>query len=1634
MYAKVGEDRTSVVGLSEVTSGHPLRYVMVVRLLAVLVTDRYYGIDLIGKALAHALRLLLPICYASGRSDAINSVLSTQRAQGLEDSSLARQLLQRKNKREGYQGDKDNYQGLLYPVPAISPSRSEQNKKKEGVAIRSNKGKPASSHEKQRKRKQEKQRRGRERGDQAKRAPHLLWPSKSLQGSYRSSRTEGVRSAARRGRDVTSIPSGGAILPEQSLKQGFSLGDALRTVQAAFVATRSYADCLKGPSATGDREEFVKLPSTQIDSDGIPFVEWEEESLLLANSRYRFSLIARFGGRRPTLKEIREWCSKAWSLTGKISLAALRKGLIWIHFECEEDMNKVLEKGQYRVGKTAMFLHRWCPGLDLDELLLSTWVVWYEMSGVPLELYNAWGLKSLVLMVGKFIAFDNQTRALSRPTSVRACCEINARRKLPEEIKVKLKLRGKEQDQETAKEFLKKHLSPESVAIINQFDHYTLEAIMIHVLATVFHSVKDYPIVRLSTLIEQLDSVFRVHADLLKRRLLEIYDNSVSTDNPGKLKQGQRTLYEKQYGYGILMGEFLESRELITINTGGNLNEASLPSKKKGDKVHEAAVKAIATASSFHYKKFFSNDEASDWYVANVKKNFTVRNKEEEELINYAVSARHPFQFISTVLCLEFRRINPLLHPVTQDASASAYQLISYFLLNKELAMHTNLIPTAWFAVSMDLPVFYRIPMFTSVQDYMKTKPVNLWVYDRLRKKKRQVTLRVTTSKRDRRKTMAATFVNFIHQKDAGYVVILSDTPKRHEIPMTIGNAISFRSDGKDLPVYARILEQVMKKYEEYGDKEISSIFIRIYLSGMKTSVMPILSDDEIAIKIWESIDCKVAGEVNEAIPIGKRKKKPTNYLTALKPTISQKKPFIVADTETLFIDQVHVPYAAGFLVVMPDDEVSSYSSYKIETYFSEDNIANLYPTFNERSQKMMYELIERLVVVVRQNPSIQTVYFHNFSRFDGILLLKYLATYHGEKYTIKPLMRNHMLYEIAVYHGKKKLFSLRDSYTLLTSSLDTLAKNLCPQLGCKGSIPYDEVGVDNLHLLRDILLDYMKQDILLLGGVMKKAQEIYWGEYHIDLVNKLTLSSLALTIFRTNYYDEKNWPIYIPNRNEDTFIRRGYYGGHSDTYIPYGENLYSYDVNSLYPHIMKSFPMPGGRPVWHGHLEGQNLDNLFGFIEAHVVCPSTISRPFLPYRDDNTNTLIFPTGNFVGVYYSEELKYARDIGYKINPLSGYLFEKMHNSPFGGFVSSVFKMRQDAKRMGNNAMSYVYKILMNSLYGRFGINPICTVTEICNLDRYNHLTMEEDFIYADKLSSHYYIVSYLTNTAVASGTDWRPPRISAVQLAAAITACARIHMYPYISRPDCYYTDTDSVVLGSPLPEGEISSTVLGKFKLEHNIKKGLFLAPKSYSFETQEGGQILKHKGLAKSLVDETWFELQYADMSRTIQTSLYNNFRINWETLNICKKEINVKLGIRAGTKRLPVYDNDRWVGTEPLEVTDYAGQENRIHKYEVKLLKDENIRLLEQLNRVMELLSDKEKESLEKYRGIEYLKSEIENMKSHSAPNTEIENIKLLPAPNTHDIKLLPAPNTDDIKLLSAPNTDNLNHLTNNPKPNE
>lgn len=783
------------------------------------------------------------------------------------------------------------------------------------------------------------------------------------------------------------------------------------------------------------------------------------------------------------------------------------------------------------------------------------------------------------------------------------------------------------------------------------------------------------------------------------------------------------------------------------------------------------------------------------------------------------------------------------------------------------------------------------------------------------------------------------------------------------EISFTIGEAIPLTyMDGKLIPksdVYAHISRYIMKYAEVYDGDYIVRLMIRVYMdSKKKEEDRPALSEEER----YNTLSSIIEGELSKIEePITARKIKhgkhscyPT-HITALKPRRTELKAFIVADTETIYLDNIHKPYAAGLMMVRPGDKINKIS---INYYFSED-YSIILDSFEERSTKVLYDFVLRILSIVRKEKSTLTIYFHNFSRFDGILLLKHLA-YHHKSLKLKPLMRNNRLYELAVYSGKKMLFRFRDSLNLLPGNLNSLGKNLCPDLGPKGSfsIPYDELKVEDLINNRRELLDYMKQDIRLLGGVMQKAQEIYWELFQVDIESKITLPSLALSIFRLKYYDVSNFPIHIPNKNEDTFIRRAYYGGHTDTYMPYGEDLYYYDVNSLYPFVMKEFPMPGGEPVWHSNLESKDLDSMFGFIEAYVVCPKTIKKPFLPYRDKN-NTLLFPTGEFVGVYYTEELKYARGLGYTVLPISGYLFKRME-SPFRSFVSSLFASRIDARKSGNEALAYVYKILMNSLYGRFGINPNSTTTEVCDEYRYKDLIRNSELIFGDMLCENKYIVAYHSNTE--KGPDyWNPPKNSAVQLAAAITASARIHMYPYISREDCYYTDTDSVVLGHPLPNEEISS-VLGMFKLEDRIIKGYFLAPKAYFYISTEGKNVLKYKGPAKKLIMPEWFEAQYKDPSRTELVSIESKFRIDWNTLNIFKKDSLVRLGVKLGNKRIPVHDKDVWVDTEPIHINDLSCL-NHIGKEIIKSLRYELIQLQIENLTLNEKLNQKEREISER-----------------------------------------------------------------------
>ena len=275
--------------------------------------------------------------------------------------------------------------------------------------------------------------------------------------------------------------------------------------------------------------------------------------------------------------------------------------------------------------------------------------------------------------------------------------------------------------------------------------------------------------------------------------------------------------------------------------------------------------KDFVCEAAFKYTKFSTLDSAHKWYEEHQS---LMMNVSDVSFFEFAAKASNPFQFIAKVLCNEivsdYHRV-----PVTQDASASAYQIMSYLLLNEKMGRLTNLIPSSndqikdvylylldelkdflvrrlgpnkyaimeflltrklikrlfmpmvygktimsmakdiretsgsllsskdsysigvlcyefwsnkypditnfiklisligWFCSVLNKPVLYSIPYLTTVQDYMCSERADIWLYDRVHKKRRRVTLRVPTTARDRRKTKVSTCANFIHQKDA---------------------------------------------------------------------------------------------------------------------------------------------------------------------------------------------------------------------------------------------------------------------------------------------------------------------------------------------------------------------------------------------------------------------------------------------------------------------------------------------------------------------------------------------------------------------------------------------------------------------------------------------------------------------------------------------------------------------------------------------------------------------------------------------------------------------------------------------------------------------------------------------------
>lgn len=91
-----------------------------------------------------------------------------------------------------------------------------------------------------------------------------------------------------------------------------------------------------------------------------------------------------------------------------------------------------------------------------------------------------------------------------------------------------------------------------------------------------------------------------------------------------------------------------------------------------------------------------------------------------------------------------------------------------------------------------------------------------------------------------------------------------------------------------------------------------------------------------------------------------------------------------------------------------------------------------------------------------------------------------------------------------------------------------------------------------------------------------------------------------------------KDFKIPLISGNLFNDLKNSYTGGATDMYIPKGENIFCYDVNSLYPFVMKNSYMPVGNITYFEGDITKIFNNPYGFFEVKVTTPKDLKHPIL--------------------------------------------------------------------------------------------------------------------------------------------------------------------------------------------------------------------------------------------------------------------------------------------------------------------------------------------------------------------------------------------------------------------------------------
>ena len=506
-------------------------------------------------------------------------------------------------------------------------------------------------------------------------------------------------------------------------------------------------------------------------------------------------------------------------------------------------------------------------------------------------------------------------------------------------------------------------------------------------------------------------------------------------------------------------------------------------------------------------------------------------------------------------------------------------------------------------------------------------------------------------------------------------------------------------------------------------------------------------------------------------------------------------------------------------------------------------------------------------------------VYFHNL-KFDGSYLLDYWMSRgvqlgeKGDGEYLKTVIDGHGAWYMLEYHNEETNTHLwfKDLLKKYRMSLESIAKIF----DIEGKAPL-LLGYRPLNReVTDWEWDRVLGDVRI-GAVALRYQMM-------NMLTGLTVASDAMRSYK-DFIGGDTYEIRHPRLglDLDQILRKAYRGGWTYLNPLYKEkdvhNVMIYDINSMYPAVMAGMHderLPKGLPmrvdpsyqlredqleivrvVLNLHIK----ENAFPWVHYKNIWGHT-SEEYIEHEDGVELTLTTPDIELLHQTYDIDLW---DVQEK------YVF----SSEIGQFREFVFyqnEIKIQAGKEGNGGKRQEAKDMMNTVSGKFALNPMASIKVPHYEDGQIKYSIEEDIRTPLYCPTSCFITAHSRKRIVTDAMKFGPQFV---------------------------YADTDSlhILVGDIDPEDilETDKYELGKYCKEDQYKRGRYLRAKAYYHDDWEGSEKLEVKcgGMPQQVKDTvTWDNFRIGNI---FDGKLIGKVVPGGYMLSECKYKIQEKEGWR-------------------------------------------------------------------------------------------------------------------------------------------